>query len=558
MFDNSLPGPDALATTAVADLVTAIGGFARIEAAAAARRLAAIAELVARRSDRTLPGTPDAARWACDSWDATAAEVAAAGNISHRMASGQMYLALALRNRVPQVGGLFLAGVINARLAATIAWHTTLIEDPAALCLVDTALADRASGLALMSAAKAATLIEALIERHDPAALRSARYHARGRDFVVDTTNSRSGTTPMWGRLYATDAEVLDRRLTELAGSLCADDPRTLAQRRADALGALAGGTDLACGCGRADCPVAGRNPGATNVVIHVIAEEAALAAEPDPQMNGATPASRPVTPGMTVAEMLTPEPEPDPPAVISPATIVGGGAIPATLVAELINRGAVVKPLRLLADAPAEPRYRPSAALAAFVRCRDLTCRFPGCDRPATHCDIDHAVPYPYGPTHPANLRCLCRKHHLLKTFWSGPGGWRDRQYPDGVIVWTSPTGQTYRTAPGSRNLFPGLCLSAGAPPVVPLTPGGEIGRTLMMPIRCRTRAQNRARCIAAERARNAAPPGLTPRSGSPSPPRSADAGDETDRPPACGAAGPGTRAGSGSPSNTSDPIPP
>ena len=53
-------------------------------------------------------------------------------------------------------------------------------------------------------------------------------------------------------------------------------------------------------------------------------------------------------------------------------------------------------------------------------------------------------------------NLNCLCRKHHLLKTFWTGPDGWTDQQHPDGTITWTSPSGRTYTTYPGSRILFP------------------------------------------------------------------------------------------------------
>ena len=53
------------------------------------------------------------------------------------------------------------------------------------------------------------------------------------------------------------------------------------------------------------------------------------------------------------------------------------------------------------------------------------MTCRFPGCDEPAHHCDIDHTIAYPAGPTQASNLKCLCRKHHLLKTF----GGWHDQQ---------------------------------------------------------------------------------------------------------------------------------
>jgi hypothetical protein len=50
-------------------------------------------------------------------------------------------------------------------------------------------------------------------------------------------------------------------------------------------------------------------------------------------------------------------------------------------------------------------------------------------------------------------------RYHHLLKTFWSGVNGWRDRQLPDGAIIWTSPTGHTYTPYPGAMHLFPMLC---------------------------------------------------------------------------------------------------
>ena len=38
-------------------------------------------------------------------------------------------------------------------------------------------------------------------------------------------------------------------------------------------------------------------------------------------------------------------------------------------------------------------------------------------------------------------------------------------RMIPDGTITWTSPNGQTYVTRPGSRLLFPALCLPANYP---------------------------------------------------------------------------------------------
>jgi hypothetical protein len=141
-------------------------------------------------------------------------------------------------------------------------------------------------------------------------------------------------------------------------------------------------------------------------------------------------------------------------------------------------------------------------------VRCRDLTCRFPGCDKPAQLCDLDHTVAYPVGPTHPSNLKCLCRFHHLVKTFWSGVGGWRDRQLADGTIIWTSPTGHAYVTYPGSLHLFPSLCkptatLWTGEPPTP--EPTGDRGeRGVMMPNRRHTRANNTAKAKAAERRLN------------------------------------------------------
>jgi hypothetical protein len=503
MFDTGLPGPTDLARADDSIVIAAITGWARVEAAASARRLAAIAELVRRRAD----GPTDCAQWSCDNWDSMAADVAAALHISHGMASGQMYLAVALRDRLPKVATLFVDGMISARLVAAIVWRTDLIKGEAALALADKTLAEEATAFGPLSVGKTQQAIDAIVDRYDPAALRRTRAAGRGRDVVIDSPHSQDGTTNLWGTLYSTDAAVLDRRLTQMAHGVCDDDPRTIAQRRADALGALAAGADrLACGCGNDACPTGvDIDQRATSVVIHVVAEESALTAAPDPHMSGERPA-RPFTPGTPLSEALAPDPEPDPPCdgIKRPAgRIVSGGAVPAPLLAELIRRGAKVAPVHHPGGAAAESGYRPSAALERFIRCRDLTCRFPGCDRPAELCDIDHTVPYPFGLTHPSNLKCLCRKHHLLKTFWTA---WGDEQYPDGSVVWTAPSGQTYTTRPGSRLLFPSLCLPTGELPTTATAHGATGGRGIMMPRRRRTREQDRARRVARERALNAA----------------------------------------------------
>lgn len=267
----------------------------------------------------------------------------------------------------------------------------------------------------------------------------------------------------VYGRLFGTDAAALDRRLNALADTVCTADPRTRDERRADALGALAAGADrLACRCGGSGCAAGGR--AAASVVIHVVAEQATLGGR------SATPA----------------------------ALMGGDGLIPAPLVRELADT-ARLRPLSAPTDA--EPHYIPSTKLADFVRCRDLTCRAPGCDRPSANCDADHTIPFAEGgATHASNLKSLCRLHHLMKTFW----GWRDRQLQDGTVIWTLPDGQTYVTTPGSALLFPALCAPTGDPMRNTAATERCADRTAMMPLRATTRAQNRAHRIAAERRRN------------------------------------------------------
>lgn len=488
MFDSELVSADDAA------VVAAIEEWAASEAQAAARRLAAIGELVRRRCS-----DDEQARWACDSWDAAAAEVSAALGVTHGRASGEMHLSQILRHRLPRVAELFMAGRLSYRVCRAIAWRTDLVEDDEALALIDGALAEAALGWGPLSEYKLEQAIDVWIDRYDPGALRRTRTSARSRDVNVGSRNDETGTTSIWGRLYSTDAAMLDRRLTQMAHGVCEDDPRSIAQRRADALGALAAGADrLACTCGSPNCPAAD-DERAAGVVIHVLAEAAALDAEPDPAMSGESAPLPRVTRDTTLAELLAPRPEPAPVAAPSTAVIAGrGGIVPPPLLAELIRSGAKVRYVRRPSDKP-EPGYRPSTALDEFIRLRDLTCRFPNCDVPAEFCDVDHTIPWPWGPTHASNLTCKCRKHHLLKTFWAG---WSDRQLPDGTLVWISPASKKYVTHPGGRLLIPQWNTTTADLP----RPTGDPPRAtgLMMPARRRTRAAQRAYRIRCERALN------------------------------------------------------
>jgi hypothetical protein len=90
---------------------------------------------------------------------------------------------------------------------------------------------------------------------------------------------------------------------------------------------------------------------------------------------------------------------------------------------------------------------YTPTAAQHAFVTTRDRTCRFPNCGQRAGWADRDHVIPHACGgSTDCADLCCLCRSHHRLKTLACG---WRFAMDPDGTLHVTTPSGVTRTTRP-------------------------------------------------------------------------------------------------------------
>lgn len=79
------------------------------------------------------------------------------------------------------------------------------------------------------------------------------------------------------------------------------------------------------------------------------------------------------------------------------------------------------------------------SAALRRAVIARDRYCRFPGCDRRPSWCDVHHVVPWAEGgPTALHNLMLLCRRHHRVV---HPPGKFR-LALEDGSPVFRRPDG--------------------------------------------------------------------------------------------------------------------
>jgi hypothetical protein len=500
-FENMFGQLAAQATSSSGGV--AVGAWARVENAACARRLAAMADVLEARW--AADGSAEREQWCLDNWNAVACEVAASHEVSLGVASHQLMIAMALRERLPRVDEVFQTGRIGMAVVSTIVYRTALITDPNARAKVDVEVAAVVSGWGALSTAKVEQAIDYWVDRYDPLAVRRLESRSRGRHAEVSEPDG-SGVSTVEAVLFDHDAATLDKRLEAMAGAVCDNDPRTIDQRRSDALGAIANQADrLVCGCGDPDCAAAGRQPSA--VVINVIAEQATLSDDTPVLLDGENP-DKPTTPvrEMTLAEAAA-CPAPIGPAHTAPAVMIGGGIIPAPLLAAKLAAGATIRWIAHPGDAPPEPRYRASAKLDRFVRCRDMTCRYPGCKQPADMCDLDHTIGYPVGPTCASNLKCLCRTHHLAKTF----GRWRDRQLPDGTVIWTDPCGQTHTTRPGSYGLFPKLCeptarvtLSAAEASQAEQQPG----RGLAMPRRRRTRAQDRAARIQAERRINATHP--------------------------------------------------
>ncbi|MGE2733277.1 DUF222 domain-containing protein [Mycolicibacterium vaccae] len=495
MFDTMFAG------LGQAELVAVIEQAGRDEIAASARRLAAIAELV----HVTVEEDDQRGGWVYDCWTNTAAMVGAAMTIGQRRASGQMHIAVALRDRLPRIAALYCQGLLSPRLVSELTWRTRLVEDHDVLAVIDAALARKATTWGAHSEAALTRAIESVIERYDPDAVRRAKAITRGRDVRIGACDDPNEIATVVAQLFAQDAAALQARITELVSGLCPDDPRSAGDRRSDALAAITHRTEhLSCRCGSQDCPATA--PQKSSVLIRVIADQAAITAaqhlierEDIEHAQKRTAHTKPQTdaaPPTEPAQPVTAQHD------SGTALLPGAKILPIAALAEAIRAGARIKPFRMPGPDP-EPHYTPSARLAEYVRARDQFCRHPGCTVPAEHCDIDHIVAWPYGPTHPSNLACKCRTHHLGKTFWHG---WTDTQKPDGTITLTTPIGHTYTTAPSAPLFFPNFPTTTAELPPMAKPPPPEPARILKMPRRRRTRAADNTARIHAERAHNAA----------------------------------------------------
>ncbi|MBS1692635.1 MAG: DUF222 domain-containing protein, partial [Actinobacteria bacterium] len=287
MFDHPMTEIGDLAALDDAALIDAVAGWVRAENASCARKLAVLAELFCRRT-----GLPADERetWWIDPCAALGSELGAALGISSGLALAQTHRGVALRDRLPKVAALFEAGLIGDLLVRAIVWRTELVTDPEVMAAVDAQLADEVGKWGALTVNKTRDAIDRLIDAHDPAAVRRTRTAENARDVEFGSPGDPLGFTSLWARMYTCDGAALEKRLDAMARSVCPDDPRTIAERRADALGALATRRTLDCRCGADDCAAGGAEEVLPTAVIHVIADQTAVAAARSELRLDATP----------------------------------------------------------------------------------------------------------------------------------------------------------------------------------------------------------------------------------------------------------------------------
>jgi hypothetical protein len=425
--------------------VDAAVGWGRVCAAAEAQRLSAIAEfavtfLASVEEDMSL--------WAVDEDDDVVAQIGLAFGVSPRWAMGDLEIGAAMRDRFPELAALFLRGEITATIMSTVVERTILVTDPQALARIDAdcVAAVTIAGWSGLSYYKLKNAVDVFVDRHDPGAVRRVRDKQRTRGVSVYDSDAAAGITTVAIRMTGPGAALLMGRLRRMAKTVCPNDPRTLDQRMSDAAEVLAADSDrLTCLCGSPTCPAAADDGVASRFVIHVYADTAALAAEPDPLIHGEHTAESTPTPddasaadhadstasddeyaddaddsdttdstprhtrASTAPERAVPSiaGEPDncpqdtsdvgnattlaPSAPVNPAAgiIPGFGIVPSALIAALLAKGATI---HHLTPPPIDPEagYRIPEALRKWVRARDLYCRAPGCSRSIEFCDLD------------------------------------------------------------------------------------------------------------------------------------------------------------------------
>ena len=377
-------------------LLAVLGGLERVVAAAHAVQVRVMAEFTRRRP--ASPGRPFG--------EFVADEVGLVLSVSRRVAENRVAQAVEMTTRTPAVLRGLESGVLDLYRARIVTDATYRLDDQVA-ARVAAHVVGQAEGC---NASQVRRLVRRAVLQLDPDG--AGRRHERARaDRRVMLTPLDDGMAELTAFLPAEQAVAVYQRVDDLArGSRVAGDQRSADERRADVFVGLF--------LGRRDAGTINQSEG-LRPLVHVTVAATTLAGADN-----------------------------------KPAVLGGYGPIPAVFARAIASdptgvwKRLVTDPVDGTLVEHSRKTYRPPAALDDFIRARDGQCRFPGCQHPAHHADLDHTIPWPKGPTTAGNLGALCRHHHRLKHHTT----WRLSQ-DNGRFHWTSPTGRHHTTHPQDHN---------------------------------------------------------------------------------------------------------
>jgi hypothetical protein len=175
-------------------LVAEIQSAHRRESVLVARRMAAIAALLRHRVAATEQAEDRRGYAVIDGFEQTAAEVAAAMNLSPVAASYLVSHAEALDSRLPNVAALLAEGRTDWRTVRLIISRTDLITDEGLIAQVDQSLAARIGNWHGWSRQRIVNAADAAVRAADPDAARERRASAESDRYIaISALDKRNG-----------------------------------------------------------------------------------------------------------------------------------------------------------------------------------------------------------------------------------------------------------------------------------------------------------------------------------------------------------------------------
>ena len=488
-FADAAAGPgDSFGGASDDELLGVLCAWDRVEAHAAARKHAAVAEVMRRRP---APGVvlEGPARMP-EVWDEfTASELTAVLAVSRWDADAMLALAHDLEVKLPGTKAAFTDGIVSQEKAGIIA-RATAVLDPAEARAAEALVLGRAGRLT--PAGLRSAIGRAVIEVAPDKATK--RREQAARQARVQRWAEASGNAALEGReLPPAGVIAADQRITWWARQLKkAGLGGSMDELRARAYLDLLLGTDSRP---RQDAPAGNGEPAASVIpagfagtvnLITPLATLLGLADRPaeipglgpvDPALARDLARAAAQNPKTTWCVTVTDEqghaighgcarPEPkshrrhrerDGPGFAFTATGAHGppGASAGGYGTWRLHTGQDDRDLLVTLDPvatdPCDHRYQakghdPGVKLRHLTQIRYATCTGPSCRRPSAQADFEHNIPYEAG-----GRSCLCnggpkcRHDHRLKQH----PRWKAEQLPDGTFRWTTPSGRQATTEP-------------------------------------------------------------------------------------------------------------